>query len=412
VNLEYPPEAEAFRSDVQAWLTERLPAGWSEGVRPQGADWSAFCAEWDARLHAEGWAVPTWPEEYGGRGLSVLQAAVFAEEVARAGAPIQPPLGGEILVGPTILHWGDDAQKRRYLAPIARGEEIWAQAFSEPGAGSDLASLCTTARVEGDELVVDGHKIWTSQAPDADFFFLLARTDPDAAPHRGISYLLLPARQRGVEVRPIAQPDGTAGFAEVLLDGARCPLDGVLGGMHNGWQVAMSTLQFERGTSATSSWYRYDRDLAQIVRHAIMRGIDRDATIRQRIAASWTRVQIMRFQGLQVLTSALRPEVAGRTRALEACTKLFWTEFHQELTELAIDVMGADAMVLDGDGTPAVGVGLGHRPAVHPYPVGETQSAFLFARAGTIFGGTSEVQRNVVGERVLGLPREPRPGRA
>jgi len=412
VNLDYPPEAEAFRREVQAWLAEHLPDGWADGRRPQGDDWRAFCAEWDARLHAEGWAVPTWPVEYGGRGLSVLQAAVFAEELARAGAPIQPPLGGEILVGPTILHWGDDAQKRRYLPPIARGEEIWAQGFSEPGAGSDLASLSTTARVEGDELVVDGHKIWTSQAQEADFFFLLARTDPGAEPHRGISYLLVPARQPGIEVRGIAQPDGTAGFAEVLLAGARCPLDAVLGGLHNGWQVAMSTLQFERGTSATSSWYRYDRDLAAIARLASARGVERDPTVRQRIAAAWVKVQVMRIQGLQVLTSALRPEVAGATRALEACTKLFWTEFQQELTELAIDVMGPEAMVLDGDGTPAVGVGLGHRPVVHHYPVGEMQSAFLFARAGTIFGGTSEVQRNLVGERVLGLPREPRPPRS
>ena len=333
---------------------------------------------------------------------------MFAEELARAGAPIQPPLGGEILVGPTILYWGDDAQKQRYLPPIARGEEIWAQGFSEPGAGSDLASLRTTARVEGDELVLHGHKIWTSQAQEADFLFLLARTDPDAAPHRGISYLLVPARQPGIEVRSIAQPDGTAGFAEVLLDGARCPLTGVLGGLNNGWQVAMSTLQFERGTSATSSWYRYDRDVAKIVELAVARGIDSDPIVRQRIAAAWSKVQIMRFQGLQVLTAALHPDAASATRALEACTKLFWTEFQQELTELAVDVMGADAMVLDGDGTPAVGVGLGHRPPLHPYPVGEMQSAFLFARAGTIFGGTSEVQRNIVGERVLGLPREPR----
>jgi alkylation response protein AidB-like acyl-CoA dehydrogenase len=408
VNLTYPPEAEAFRADVKAWLAEHLPDGWGNGTRPEGDAWRAFCAEWDARLHAEGWAVPTWPVEYGGRGLSVLQAAVFAEELARAGAPIQPPLGGEILVGPTILYWGDDPQKRRFLPPIARGEEIWAQGFSEPGAGSDLASLQTSARVEGDELVVDGHKIWTSQAQEADFLFLLARTDPDAAAHQGISYLLLPARQAGVDVRGIAQPDGTAGFAEVLLEGARCPVANVLGGINNGWRVAMSTLGFERGTSATSSWYRYDRDLRKIVDLATARGIDGDAVLRQRIARAWIKVQIMRIQGLQVLTSALRPEVADRTRALEACTKMFWTEFQQELTELALVVMGAAAMVLDGDGTPAAGVGLGHRPVVHEYPVGEMQSAFLFARAGTIFGGTSEVQRNIVGERVLGLPREPR----
>lgn len=409
MDLSYPPEAEAFRSTVQALLADWLPDGWSTGERPDGSDWDSFAAEWNVRLHAEGWAVPTWPERFGGRGCTVLEAAVFAEELARAGAPIQPPAGGEILVGPTLLHWGSEDQQQRFLPPIARGEQIWTQGFSEPGSGSDLASLSTSGRIDGDELVLRGHKIWTSQAQDADYAFLLARTDPDAPAHRGISYLLVPMDQPGIEVRSIAQPDGTAGFAEVLLDDARCPLANVVGGLGNGWKVAMSTLGFERGTSATSSWYRYDQDLADIVALAVERGSITDPRLRQRLVRAWTTVQIMRFQGMQVLTSALDPALAPRTAAIEACTKIAWTEFQQELTELGVDVMEAEGMVLTPDDRAATGVGLGHRPALHDYPAGAMHSAFLFARAATIFGGTSEVQRNIVAERVLGLPREPRP---
>jgi alkylation response protein AidB-like acyl-CoA dehydrogenase len=206
-------------------------------------------------------------------------------------------------------------------------------------------------------------------------------------------------------VRSIAQPDGTAGFAEVLLDGARCPLANVVGELHGGWRVAMSTLGFERGTSATSSWSRYHRDLQQIVAVARARGLLQDPVVRQRIARAWSRIQIMRMQGLQVLTSAVHPRTEHATRAIEAVTKVMWTEFHQELSELALDVRGIEATVLAGDGRPAAGVGLGHREPLFPYPVDEMQSAFLFSRAGTIFGGTSEVQRNIIGERVLGLPR-------
>lgn len=409
MDLSYPPDAETFRKTVQEMIAGWLPSGWSHGERPEGGAWDAFAAEWNDRLHAEGWACPTWPERFGGRGLTVIEAAVFAEELARAGAPIQPPAGGEILVGPTLLHWGTEDQQERFLPPIARGEEIWTQGFSEPDSGSDLASLSTTGRVDGDHLVLSGHKIWTSQAQDADHAFLLARTDPDAPAHHGISYLLVPMDQPGVEVRSIAQPDGTAGFAEVLLDGARCPLANVVGGLGNGWKVAMSTLGFERGTSATSSWYRYHQDLADIVALATEGGSVADPRLRQRLARAWTKVQIMRFQGMAVLTAALHPELAPRTAAIEGCTKIAWTEFQQELTELGIDVMGAAAMVLQQDDRAATGVGLGHRPSLHHYRAGAMHSAFLFARAATIFGGTSEVQRNIVAERVLGLPREPRP---
>ena len=225
VHLGYPAAIEVFRDGVREYLHAQLPPGWFDGDRPAADAWPAFCDSWNHMLHATGWATPTWPERFGGRGLDVLHAAVFAEEVAprRSADPATGRRRAARRARP-ILHLGTDEQRERYLSPIARAEEVWCQGFSEPGSGSDLASLRTSARIEGDELVVDGHKIWTSQAQDADLMFLLVRTDPDTVAHRGISYVLLDMHQPGVDVRSIAQPDGTAGFAEVLLEGARCPL--------------------------------------------------------------------------------------------------------------------------------------------------------------------------------------------
>jgi alkylation response protein AidB-like acyl-CoA dehydrogenase len=405
MDMNYPADAESFRLQTRAFVEGQLPAGWTDGRRT-GPEAEAFPEAWNRLLHETGWSCPTWPELYGGRGLSSVQAVIWAEELARVEAPIQPPSGGELLVGPTILQWGTEQQRQRFLPKIVHGEEVWCQGFSEPGAGSDLASLEAGAVVDGDEWRINGHKIWTSQAQEADHIFMLARTNPEAPRHRGISYLLVPARQPGVEVRPIVQPDGTAGFAEVLLRDARCPLGNVVGGVDNGWKVAMSTLFFERGTSATSSWQRYERDWRAIVDDARKRGLDRDPVLRQRLARAWGQIQLMRVNGYRVVTGILHPELADQSRAVEAGTKTYWTEFHQELTNLGMDVAGAAGQILTG-GAPAPGVGLGHRAVVHPYPAGELQSAFLFSRAGTIFGGTAQVQRNIIGERVLGLPREP-----
>ena len=408
MDLTYPPEAEEFRVVVRDWLREELPDGWFDGDRPTGADWTSFCDDWNERIHATGWATPTWPTEYGGRGLEQIEAIVLAEELANCGVPIQPPAGGEILLGPTILHWGTPDQKARFLPPIARDEEIWCQGFSEPDSGSDLASLRTSAIRDGADWRVDGHKIWTSQAQDADFCFMLVRTDPESTRHHGISYMLMPMDQPGVEVRTIVQPDGTAGFAEVFFDGALCPVENTVGPVGEGWRVAMSTLGFERGTSATSSWQRYARDLDAMIVRARTRGLTSDPLVRQALASAHTEIELMRIGGLRVLTSVLHPERRHATAALEAGTKIAWTEAQQRLTNLAVDLMGADGQILSGGDEPAVGVGLGHRAVVHDYPAGAVQSAFLFALAGTIFGGTSEIQRNIVAERVLGLPREPR----
>jgi alkylation response protein AidB-like acyl-CoA dehydrogenase len=392
VDLSYPPETEPFRLETRAWIEANLPG--------------RAAAEWNALLHETGWAVPMWPVALGGRGLSTVEAVIWAEELQRAEAPIQPAAGGELLLGPTILHWGTPEQQQRFLPPIARGEEVWCQGFSEPDAGSDLAGLRTSARLDGDEWVVDGHKVWTSQAQEADFMFTLVRTNAEAPKHKGISYLLIPMRQPGVEVRSIVQPDGTAGFSEVLLTGARAPKDHVVGGIDNGWTVAMSTLGFERGTSAVSSWQRYERDWAAVVEDARRRDRLTDPVVRQRLVRAWSDIQLMRVGGYRVLTAVLHPEHAAQARALEAGTKTVWTELQQRLTNLGMDVGGVANLVLAG-GEAAPGVGLGHREVVHEYPAGELQSAFLFSLAGTIFGGTAQVQRNILAERVLGLPKGP-----
>jgi alkylation response protein AidB-like acyl-CoA dehydrogenase len=407
VDLTYPPEADSFREEVRAWLAAHLPEGWFDGRRPAGADWVAFAEQWNDLIHAEGWATPTWPVEYGGRGLNQLQAVVWAEETTAAGVPIQPPAGGEILLGPTLLHLGTDEQKRRFLPPIARGTEVWCQGFSEPGSGSDLGSLSTSARLDGGEWVVNGHKIWTSQAQDADFCFMLVRTDPDAPKHAGISYMLMPMRQPGIEVRSIVQPDGSAGYAEVLFTDARCPAGNIVGKPGEGWKVAMSTLGFERGTSSTSSWQRYARDLDDIIARARASGRSTHPVVRQRLAQLHAEIQIMRIGGFRILTSVLHPEHGASTAALESGVKTNWTELQQRLTDVGIDLLGADGQILHDGDMPAVGVGLGHREVVHDWPASPLQRAWMFARSGTIFGGTAEIQRNIIGERVLGLPKEP-----
>jgi alkylation response protein AidB-like acyl-CoA dehydrogenase len=410
MDLSYSEEAERFRASIRQWLRDALPEGWGDGQRPTGPDWDAFCHDWNDMLHRTGWSCPTWPLEYGGKGLSPLESVILTEELADAGAPVQPPAGGEILVGPTILHWGDDRQKERFLPPIVRGTEIWCQGFSEPDAGSDLASLQTTAVREGKEWVINGTKIWTSEAPDADMIFLLARTDPHVPRHRGISYLLVEMHQPGIVVEPIAQPDGTAGFARVHFEGARCAAADVLGGEGNGWTVANSTLGFERGISATTSYRRFEGEALGIIEVARRNGRLADPLIRQRLARLWTDIQIMRINGYRMVTGLVRPELQAGLAGLQSLTKVHWTELHQRLTDLGIDVLGPSGQILSGTtgAAPVVGVGMGQRAALHDYPASPAQSTFLFARSGTIFGGTSEIQRNVIAERVLGLPREPR----
>ncbi len=306
MDLTYPPESEAFRSQIRAWLEENLPDGWgAQDFSMDPDDRKAFNRNWVKKLHAGGWICASWPEEYGGKGLSLMEQVVLNEEFAKAKAPLRADFFGDTLVGPTILQWGTEEQKRSFIPRILDGTISWCQGFSEPDSGSDLASLSTRAELDGDEWVITGQKVWTTQAQFADYIFLLARTDPEAPKHAGISYLLVPMKQDGIEVRPIQQIDSSSEFNEVFFSGARCPRDNVVGGVNNGWKVAMTTLGFERGASATTGFRRFARELEGIVDQARRLGRNEDPLVRQGLARAWSKVKIMEVNGYRSLTDSL-----------------------------------------------------------------------------------------------------------
>jgi len=410
VDLSYPPEAEELRAEIRAWLEESLPAGWFEpGFELSGEERARFNREWPARLRVGGWICASWPKEYGGRGLTVMQQVVLNEEFARAGAPMRADFFGDTLVGPTILQWGTEEQKKEFLPRILAGTISWCQGFSEPDAGSDLAGLATRAELDGAEWVINGQKVWTSQAQRADYIFLLARTDPAAPKHAGISFLLVPMRQPGIEVRPIEQIDGSAEFNEMFFNDARCPAANVVGGVNDGWTVAMTTLGFERGTSATTSHRRFAKELQEIMALARSRGRLGDPVVRQGLARAWSKVKIMEINGYRSLTAVLHGQGDA---ALGATNKIFWSEYHRDVMSLAMDIGGLPGTVLDGTAEETFVPGQGLRRGRRGYPVNSLQASFFFSRSETIWGGTAEIQRNIVGERVLGLPKEPKPAAA
>ncbi len=411
MDLTYPTDAEEFRAEIRGWLEENLPSGWFEpGFEMTDEERREFNAQWPAKLFSGGWICATWPTEYGGKGLSTMQGVVLAEEFARARAPMRGDFFGDTLVGPTLLQWGTEEQKREFLPGILKGETRWCQGFSEPNSGSDLASLKTTAVLDGDEWVINGQKLWTTQGHHADYCFLLTRTDQAAPKHAGISYLLVPMRQDGVEVRGITQPDGTAEFCEVFFTDARCPADNVVGGVNNGWKVANSTLAFERGQSATTGYRRFEEEYRLLVEAARANGAIDDPMIRQRLMQYFTKIQILRINGLRNLSSALSGSKDMGTIALGATNKMFWSEMHQRAMELALDIFGAEAMLVDSGPEGGSWPGAMRERRREGYPVSGMVSAFFFSRSETIWGGTSQIQRNIVGERVLGLPKEPKPG--
>ena len=408
MELDYAPEDEAFRAEIRTWLQDNLPKGWFEpGFEMSNDERKKFNDEWPSELFEGGWICATWPKEYGGEGLTTMQGVVLAEEFANAKAPMRADFFGDTLVGPTLLQWGTEEQKKEFLPQILNGSMRWCQGFSEPNSGSDLASLKTEAVLDGEEWVINGQKVWTTQGHHADYCFLLTRTDKDAPKHKGISYLLVPMKQPGVEVRGIVQPDGTAEFCEVFFTNARCPKDNVVGGVNNGWVVTNSTLAFERGMSATTGYRRFESEYKAMVRGARENGAINDPIIRQRLMEYYTKIQILRINGLRSLSTTLMGKKDPSMAALGATNKMFWTEMHKAAMELALDIQGADSMLVDsamGDGN---WPGTAREKRREGYPVSSMMSAFFFSRSETIWGGTSQIQRNIVGERVLGLPKEP-----
>lgn len=399
----YSDAAESFRERIRVFLAENLPEGWS-GIgsleRDAIHDWMS---DWRQKLAANGLLAPSWPAKYGGGGMSELEQVIIAEEFQKAGAPT----GGENdafsiqMVGNTILHWGTEEQKEHFLPRIISGEHIWCQGYSEPNAGSDLASLGCKAILDGDEWTIDGQKIWTSAGQQANWIFVLCRTDPDLPKHRGISFLLCPMDQPGVEVRPITMLSGDADFNETFFTDARTHKDNVVGEVNGGWAVAMTLLGYERGESAATMpiMFRAEFDkLAELVKEL---GRDDDPVIRDRLMKVYIEVEIMRLLGMQTLTRFLAGEQPGPG---ESVFKLYWSEYHKRITELAIDILGAAAMTPDGIAKTSFHTDL---PGTDN-DAGSWVGAFYNARSGTIYAGTSQVQRNIIGELVLGLPKEPR----
>ena len=413
MDLTYTPEAEAIRVEIRAWLRHNLPAGWCEAHEAGGTfdmpplERTAFNEGWPAKLYGGGWICATWPKEYGGKGLSTMEGVVLAEEFARVKAPLRADFFGDTLVGPTILQWGTEEQKQDFLPRILNGSMRWCQGFSEPNSGSDLASLKTSAVLDGDEWIINGQKVWTTGGHHADYCFLLTRTDPDSPKHKGISYLLVPMHQPGVEVRGITQPDGTAEFCEVFFTDARCPKDNVVGGVNNGWKVANSTLAFERGMSATTGYRRFEEEYKLMLAAAQENGAIHEPTIRQRLMEFYTKITILRVNGLRSLSTALAGQKDPGIAALGVSNKMFWSEMHKAAMELALDIHGAASMLVDTGSAAGSWPGTARERRRPGYPVSAMMSAFFFSRSETIWGGTSQIQRNIVGERVLGLPKEP-----
>ena len=410
MDLTYPPEAESFRKEIRAWLEENLPAGWFEpGFTQSPEERREFNTTWPTKLFEGGWICAGWPTEYGGKGLSLIEQVVLNEEFAKANAPMRADFFGDTLVGPTILQWGTDEQKKEFIPGILNGTITWCQGFSEPNSGSDLASLKTSAVLDGDEWVINGQKVWTTQAQYADYVFLLTRTDPDVEEHAGISYLLVPMHQDGIDVRPITQVDGSAEFNEVFFTNARCPKKNVIGGVNNGWKVAMTTLGFERGSSSTTGYRRFLKEYETIVDEARRVGRSDDELVREDLVKAWSKIKIMQINGYRSLTDALNN--THNAALLGACNKMFWSETHRDYMDLAMNILGMQAQVLTGTGSVAGPSGTTHRGR-EDYPVSELQASFFFSRSETIWGGTAEIQRNIIGERALGLPKEPKVARA
>jgi alkylation response protein AidB-like acyl-CoA dehydrogenase len=408
VDLSYPPDVESFRREVQAILAAELPEDFSGlGSITDDDEAHEWAERWRAILHRNRLIGVTWPGEYGGRGLSRLHQVALVEELARAGVPFGMPRDAFSvkMLANTLLAWGTAEQRRRFLPGIASGDEKWCQGFSEPGAGSDLASLTTRAVLDGEEWVINGQKIWTSHAYEADWIFALCRTDPDAPKHKGISFLLIPCDQPGVEIRRIRQLTGRSDFCEVFFTDARTRADLVVGPVGGGWDVAKTLLGFERGEEAATNPILFRAELDRLIALAQLHGVASDPVIRRRLAECLMQVEVMRYLGYRILTSVAKN---GKPGPESSISKLYWSEYHQKAANLALDILGAQALIPAGR-APLRDYRTDD-PGVPPTSTASWQGTWGNAICGTIYAGASEVQRNILAETILGLPREPRVG--
>ena len=389
------PEQQAFRERTRSWLKANIPAEWkalgsTEVPRPEAF---AFLRTWQKKMHEGGLIGATWPREYGGQGLTFVEEMILHEEMALQKAPPMLNILGVGMAGPTIIAYGTEAQKKRYPEKILTCEEIWCQGYSEPNAGSDLASLQTRAVKDGEHYVINGQKVWTSLAHMADWMMLLARTDPEAPRHKGITYFLLDMHLPGVTVKPLKQITGDAEFNEVFFDNVRVHESQILGGLNNGWGVGLTTLMYERLALGFGLQMRLRIALESLIDMARRvektgRSVTKDPVMRQKIAQLWIDTEALKYTGSRAITKLLKGELPGP----EASTgKMGWVETHQKLQELAMEIEGAYSQLMKGSERAIDG--------------GVWQHGFLRSRANSIEGGTTEVQKNIIGERVLGLPK-------
>lgn len=397
MDFAFTPEEEAFRRELRAWLAEHLPAH-RERWPATDDEFSLHpdksfdaCLAWHKRLHAGGWVGIAWPREYGGRGATIIQQMIFNEEMARAGAPPGVNTIGIMLVGPTLMQWGTEEQKLRYIPKILSADEIWCQGFSEPGAGSDLAALATRAASDGDHYVVSGQKVWISNAHRSQWCFLLARTDPNVPKHQGISCFVVEMSTPGITIRPLVQITGDAEFNEVFFDGVRVPKGNLVGPLNEGWRVAITMLMYERaGLGNLTGLHHYVRLLLNLARQTPRNEgtAAEDPVIRQELAQLWVDAETLRLTSLRSITRQLRGEPPGPEGSV---LKLFFTDIYQRMAQTAQEILGPYGQLWKGT----------------PWAPENGRWAFqaLFSRRFSIAGGTSEIQRNIVGERTLGLPK-------
>lgn len=383
---------EAFRQEVAQWLAEHLDGEFA-ALRFRGGpgDEHSYPEErkaWERELASGAWIGVGWAREHGGRGLSISQQVIFHEEYARAGGPGRMGHIGEGLVGPTLAAFGTATQQQRLLPGILDGSQYWCQGYSEPGAGSDLANVQTRARLDdsGEHWLISGQKVWTSLAHEADWCFVLARTEPGSQGHHGLSFLLVPMAQDNIRVQPIQQLTGTSEFNEVFFDQAVTHADNLIGQPGDGWKIAMALLGFERGVSTLGQQMQFQNELDEVIRIARANGAAQDPLLRQRIAQAWAGLKVLRYNSLRMLSGPQDGNL-GREAMIY---KLAWSTWHSDLGKLAMDVLGDAAEILDAA----------------PYQLNRLQSLFLFTRSDTIYGGSNEIQRNVIAERALGMPRE------
>ena len=384
MDLELTPEQAGFRDELRDWLASNVPTSLESFGTPEGF---AQHREWERTLAQAGYGAIHWPTEYGGRGAGPIEQAIFEEEYVLAGGPTRVTVLGHNLFGPTLMRWGSDEQKAQWLPDLLAAEVIWSQGYSEPEAGSDLASVRTRAVLDGDHWVVNGQKIWTSHGAFADWMFALVRTDPDAPKHKGITFLCLDLETEGVEVRPIRGLDGHTGFAEVFFTDARVPADQVVGEVNDGWRVAMTALEFERDAPAAAP-AAFERDLNTLIDIARTRGLADDPVVRDRIADLHVRVECYRQHANRTLATLVAGEDLG---SMSSVTKLAWSELGRDIQAYGLELLGR------------WGESLEQLPGVSHAENWRTR--YWYSRAATIYAGTSEIQRNIIAQRVLGLPR-------